>query len=544
MTQTLHKKVAILVVVLLATTSVAPLVAAQATDETKRADLKVYQPHYVKGGVTTEDAGNYTVYTARGRVLELQPRNFAVDGVTDVSIKEDAGSIRYDADRRVWVFDTKGNDGTFTITFTVDEVRQKNVERNNTTVTVNESVTNHYRAVVKVKKTDLAHVSTSRVEELKRDAENWSEVEDLYGSVGSPHKPLEKKLQFGATLVDAWNNPGKALSGDFGMAVQAVFFSAGGLILFILIMLPNVVRNRKLRKENKELKEKIGDYEAIEDALDDVFTHKRKRYLKEKSWNDWFDDRTAAWLRNNFEPEPWSGFRRLLTMLSPGHLNGIVASAMLDSGKYVAVVEDDPDSEYAPDGGEDVVDVSRDVVDARMVDVDDPTVDVDELEQGLDEYERLVATSDKITTDVARQFDAATLDSEVLRSSDVELRSGALPVANVPDADADLVERLNVSIPEDFETREHFADVLATIIQKVAASEYATDDGEIDPQRDLANFLMGFSSIAGEAYNQPYFRNIRDLMIHNQERLDASKRIRTTVEEYRDRDDTNQGAGS
>lgn len=539
MTQTRHTAITILLAVLVVATAVGPAIADGG--DPKRADLKIYQPHYIEGGVTTEDGGNYTVYDARGRVLEIQPRNFNSSDVADVSIKEDAGAVRYDADRRVFVFDSKGIDGTFTLTFTVDEHVQKNVERNNTTTTINKTVTREYRAVLKTSKTELAHVPTNRIEQLREDAENWSEVSELYGSVGSPHKPLEKKLQFGATLVDAAHDPVGALSGDFGMAIQAVFFSAGGLIFFILWNIPHLIRSRRLRKENKELKEKIGDYESMEDALDEIFTHKRKRWLSEKSWNDWYDDRTAAWLRNNFGGDPWVGIKRLLVMLSPGHLNGLVASAMLDSNRYVAHVEYDPDSEYAADGG-DVIDVSRDVVSARMIDTEAPTTDVDALEQKLDEHESILSKSDEITSELAEQFDAATLNSEVLLSDDVDLRSVKMPIANVPDDEDDLVEQLNVSIPDDFETREHFADVIATMITKVAASEYTTKEGEIDPKRDLSNFLMGLSSLGGEAYNMPYLRFIRDLMIHNQDRLDASKRTQNVVEEARDRTDTEQGS--
>lgn len=49
---------------------------------------------------------------------------------------------------------------------------------------------------------------------------------------------------------------------------------------------------------------------------------------------------------------------------------------------------------------------------------------------------------------------------------------------------------------------------------------------------------------AGEGYNNPYMRHIRDLMIHNQDKLNASKRIRSAVTEARDNTDKNQGAGS
>ena len=116
--------------------------------------------------------------------------------------------------------------------------------------------------------------------------------------------------------------------------------------------------------------------------------------------------------------------------------------------------------------------------------------------------EKIVEESDGLSRDAAAAFDPTTLDSDVLVRGDVDLRSLELPVANTPN-EQDFVEELNVSIPADFESREHFAEVLETIVRKVAASEYATPDGEIDPSRDLANLLMGFAAIGGESYNQP-----------------------------------------
>jgi hypothetical protein len=559
----MNRTFALVLVLAVATAAIMPAGAVASdratTVDTKRADLTIIQPHYIGGSVEAKQGGNETVYQASGRELTIVPENFDAADVVSVDVKENEGSISYAPDRGVFVFDTGGVEGSYTITWVVNEQVQKDVVENDTTKTVNESVTNTYSAVLSVDKVDLAHVSNSQLDGLRSDAENWSETADLYGSVGNPNKPIEKKLQLGARLVEAWNNPIEALQGDFGIAVQSVFLTAGGLILFILWNIPHLVRSRRLRKENKELKEKIGDYEAIDEALDEIFTERRKQYLREKSFNDWFDDRTAAWLRRNLAPDPWAGFRKLAAMLSPEHLNGIVAGAMLDSGRFVAIIErEHGDEDVATDGGdpatpaggsdaEQVSDEDRDeqhaddapeadVVTARMYRADG---DLGGLE--LEPHESVVSDSDDLTADVTEKIDPGTLDSEVLRNGDVELRSVALPVSNTADQD-DLVERLNVSIPEDFETREHFATVLETLIKKVAASDFSNAEGEVEPERDLANFLMAFSTIYGESYDQAYLRYMRDLMLHNLDRLDASERTRNVVEEARDR--TDQGAGS
>lgn len=527
----MNRRLALFVVALVAVSTIAGVgvggVGAQSANAEKRsADLKIYQPHYIDGSVVEDNRRNVTMYKTQGRVLEIKPLNFNASDVESVRIAEDQGEIRYDGDRGVFVFDSTGVEGTFAVTWVVHESVEKNIVENNTTRTVEQTVVREYEAVVQTSKTDLAHIPTSRIEQLRTDAENWSEVATLYQSVGNPTKSLESKLQLGANLVDAWHNPIKALSGDFGMAIQALFFSAGGLILFALLMLPHVVRSRRLRRENKSLKEKIGDYEEIDDALDEIFTAKRRKSLREKSFNEWFDDRTASWLRREFAPEPWSAFRRIMAMLSPGQLNGIVAGAMLDTGEHVAVVErlDTASDGGDPDGGDDAVEI----VSARMVDADDFG------EDELAPREYLVESSDDLTEEIAARFDTSTLESDVLRRGDVEITSVALPIGNTPQAD-DFVEELNVSIPDDFETREHFATVLLTIIKKVSASDFATPEGEVDPERDLANLLMGFAAIGGESYNQPYLRFIRDLMIHNIDRLDASRRLVDAVEEERDR---------
>jgi hypothetical protein len=520
--------VSVLLAIVLVASAVVPVGALAAVGETKRADLQVYQPHYIDSSVKEKKTDNVTVYETKGRVLELRPRNFNSSDVVSVSIAEDVGSIRHDAARDVYVLDSEKTEATLRITWVVREQVEKTVVEDNVTKTVNRSVRNQYVAVVKTSKTDLAHVPSSKVDQLQQDAENWSEVASLYGGVGSPNKPIEKKLQFGAKLVATAHNPIKALSGDFGMAIQAVFFTAGGLIFFVLWNIPHLVRSRRLRRENKELKEKIGDYEDVDDALDELFTEKRKRFLKEKTWNDWFDDLTAAWLRRNFAPEPHAGIKRIESMLSPVHVYSIVAGAMLDSGRHSAVVEYDPDSSFRADGGDVFVDLEQEVVSARMVDRDQ--VDRDELEPHV----RVIESSDDLTESIVAQFPTGSLDSDVILREDVDLRSTALPIANTPRED-DLIEELNVSIPDDFESREHFAEVLNTIIVKVAATDYATPDGSIDPSRDLANLLMGFSSIFGESYSRTYLRFVRDVMMHNIDRLDASKRTVDVVEEARDR---------
>lgn len=511
--------------------AVAPAMAAESPTAPQRAELQIWQPHYVDSNIGTDDAGNLTVYSVTGNEIQIQPRNFDAKNVTKVRIEESKGTIRYDAARNVYVFNAEGTEGTFTVYWTVKRSVKKNVVRNNTTTTATVQKTVTYGSIIKTRKTGLSHVQSGVLKSLRSDAENWSEVQSLYSEVGAAGKPIEKKLQLGANLVAAMHNPVKALKGDFGQAVQTLFFSAGGLLVFILTQLPNIVRNRRLRKENKDLKEKIGDYEDIDDALDDIFSEKRKRWLREQSFNDWFDDRTAAWLRREVGPNPWAAFRRIMSMVSPAHLNSIVAGAMLDTGDHVVLVERD---EVAADGGteDEVVSVAT----ARLEDAN--LVDEDDLEDGKE----LLRSSEGLTEEIVGRLDVAELDSEILRRGDVDLRSVALPVANHPDDD-DFVQELNVNIPTDFETREHFAEVLLTLIQKVEATDYATDDGEIRADRDLANLLMSFGSVGGEAYGEPYLRYFRDLMIHNVEQLDASKRTKTVVEEKRDRHQQ-QGSGS
>lgn len=479
------------------------------------AELKIYQPHYIDSGVTTDSSGDLPIYETSGRQLEIAPINFRPRDVERVEISEGVGSIRFDATRKVWVLDSGGTEGTFTVLFTVRETAK--VNRSNSTET--QTVVRTYGAKIQTEKTALSHIPTGDVERLQSDAENWSEVASLYRSVGREGAPIEQKLKFGANLVDAATAPTRALSGDISAAVTTLFMTAGGLIVFILTQIPHLVRSRRIRRENKELKERIGDYEAIDEAADELVSERRKRYLRERSLNDWFSDHDAAWLRRNLAPDPWAAFRRILTMLSPVHIKGVVVGAMLDSDRYVIVAENDV---RADGGGGFDFSGSYYMADADQVDDDVETIDSTDELHDLDDRNEIV-----------EQIDGETLDSEVLLTGDVEIRSVALPISNVP-ADDDLVAKLNVSIPEDFETRERFAEILSRLIIKVAATEYSDEEGYIRPERDLANLLLGFATVGGEAYGSPYLRLIRDLFVHNIDSLDASERAKQVVKESRD----------
>lgn len=501
----------------------------------EHADLTVYQPHYIDNTVETERTGNYTTYFAEGAVLELRTENFAYANVTDFGIEENAGSLKYDSSSGRYVLDTNGQSGTYTAYWRVEQ----SVTEDNETKTVEKT----YAARLKVDKTDLVHVSPSKVKQWKEDASNWSEAKALFASVGDPGKPVEYKMGRGAKYVDFFYDPLQVFSGDLTAIVMLLFSTAGGWFLLAVSVGPVLLFTRKVVKERNEARDKLGDYEDIDEATDEIMSEKRKRYLRERSWNDWFDDHTAHWLRTEAGwTNPWVGFREICRLLSPKNVEQIVVRAMANAG-YIASVERD-------DAGK--------IVDAEVVSVEDVDPD-DGVSTDGGEFVALnpaqVGSTDGVSTDgggvipadtdadvsvlgdgefddLLDALDASTLESDVLRRDDVDLSGINLPVANT-DADDDVVAQLNAEIPGDFETREQFADILLAIVEKTLATDYATEDGYVDPRRDVSNFLMTFASVGAESYEIPYLRWTRDVLIRNVDELDPSARVQEAVKEVK-----------
>lgn len=513
----------------------------------EHADLNVYQPHYIDNTVETERTGNYTTYFAEGAVLKLRTENFDYQNVTDFGIEEDAGSLKFESSSGRYVLDTNGQSGTYTAYWRVEKtiVETETVTEGNETTTKNVTtqVEKTYSARIKVDKTNLVHVSPSKVKQWKEDASNWSEAKALFGSVGDPGKPVAYKMGRGAKFVDFFHNPLQVFSGDLTAIVMLLFSTAGGWFLLAVSVGPVLLFTRKVVKERNEARDKLGDYENIDEATDEIMSEKRKRYLRERSWNDWFDDHTAHWLRTEAGwTNPWVGFREVCRLLSPKNVERIVVRAMANAGYIASVdrddagkivdaevvsVEDvDPDDGVSTDGGELValnpaqIDSNDGVsTDGGAVVPADTDADLSVLGEG--EFD-----------DLLDALDASTLESDVLRRDDVELAGINLPVANT-DADDDVVAQLNAEIPGDFETREQFADILLAIVEKTLATDYATEDGYVDPRRDVSNFLMTFASVGAESYEIPYLRWTRDVLIRNVDELDPSARVEQAVKEVK-----------
>lgn len=485
------------VVLLLVGGLLAPVVAQSAVSD---AQLDVEQPHYVESAVQTDTSGNVTTYIVNGTHHELRPLNFRVDAVSDFGVEQTGASLTYDAAVGEYIFDSGGQSGTYTVFWRV--AVERDVQGSN------ETITDHrrYEARMQVRSSAFAHVSQSRLEQLRSDSENWSEVVTALEEVG-PDRPVEPELQDALDAYAFLSNPFRALTGDFQAAIIVLTFTNGGRILLgLLILLPIAIVAPYLLGYRR-MRQRLPDVDELDVEKLKRMREKRKRRLVEVTPHDLpLDPRTADKLQDRWGENLWLIVDKLHRLLPDVVTKRIFAQAMAYQG-YVATY----------DIGE-----SGEPTDVELVhesDLDDePDRVVDPLEPTDEGSER---SHDE------RVFDALEwdqIDRHAL-TEDVPVEAIDAPIKPT-DVDDDLLAKTDVDIPEDFESREAFADALGEVCRFAVGHEYTTEDGHIKPERSALNLLSLLTSVTHERYDIPSLTYYRDIFVYLGERLNGSDAVR------------------
>jgi len=473
------------------------------SDQPTGAELTLYQPHYITAQPAVgETSDGYKSYDVRGARIEMLPDNFNQSDVLQFAVEEDEATLRYNERTGQYVLDTGGNDGTYTVWWRVQETEQYNTVEDNVTVTKNRTVERRYAAKISVSDSDLSHVPASSLEQLRRDAGNWSDVEDRFEGVGPDSASIDQKLDDAARAYKFIVNPLGALTGDV-TATLIMATRPGGMLVFGMLVIPLAIAALRYSRQKQRLQNKLGKYRDIREAVDEIASWQRRRLLSEERWINWFDHSTAQWCKKNLGPNPWVGLRNLLRVLAPQSIKTIALSAMLSTGEYILVTDDRNNPSTAH--------------------VESPDYD------GAD-GDQVIRSPGAVTDGIAMCVPVEQLDEDAIGRPDADVQVSDLPIQNIDDGK--LVDELGVEIPTDFQSKEQFAEVMLEIVTRGLSSEYAKPTGEVKKSRDLANLLATFGSRYGEQYDIAYMRYLRDLMLYNLDALDPAERVETGIENH------------
>lgn len=500
-----------LVAVLLIAGIAAPVAAQQASQESAaRAELDIQQPHYVDSDVRVDQSGNHTTYHVQGSHFEILATNIDAENVVNYGVVQEGATLAYDKATTEYILDTGGQNGTFTLFWTVSETQTQTQTPENQTADGNTSETTttttsrtRYEARVQTSTGELAHVPQSRINGLQEDSANWSEVESEFGSVGGD-APIEEKLSTALHWLEFSTNPFSALSGDFTGAMLILLLTNGGRLLLGLLILvpiatsaPVILKYRKLREKTPELAEL--DKEKLK-----VWADKRKQSLVEVTPHDLpINGRTADNLQQTLGENLWEIADTLQRLFDHMNLKRVYLQAMRERGDTAAVSR-------TPGGDIESITLN-------------PSEETDAEAEPLSEY------SEEDFDQLVEHADWANVDSNALQA-DIDIKELDTPISPT-DVDGDLVDTLDIDFPDDFDDREQFAECLYEVWRYIAKHGYTTDDGHIKQERSLLNLFSVLSSVTAERYDYPVARQWRDLTHFQASEIDGNEQLREAARE-------------
>ena len=474
-------------------------------------DLYVEQPRHVDQPVETTTEGGVPVVRVRGRVLELSPGVFNQSQVLRAGIREDGATLTYDGGIDRWVLDTQGTAGSYRVFWVVRTDGDERV----------------YAATIQVEPAQFEHLAPGALEDLRGDAGRYETVRDIFEPIvatSAGFEQFESVAEDAVTWYQFYLNPLQALTGQFiSIGILLIKWPAGWII-FAVLLLSFFIYDRKKTKENRKLKRQFANIENIDESERRAWERELKRSLAMKTFEDLgLTTSDAQAIREHFDiTNPRQFLDELRGWLDETGWARIILGAHHQRGDQIAIERDEEDT----------------VTGAVVVAGEEPA-----LPDGGDGNVELVAPdSAAVTDEVVQALDWGTLDPQVLWADDVRAGDLDLPVANGPAEDGtDLVDAFDVPIGEDghemalIERREEFVNILITVIEHIAASQYCDDEGRPRAEVDMIDFLFTFASVGSEKYRWP-LHNTKDILLRTLQRLDADERMDDLASRSRDGD--------
>lgn len=458
----------------------------------RMAELDVSQLPYVDAPVKRESGENTTTYITHGKYIDILPVNFDTADVADFGVDGDAALT---LDRSTGVFTLRAQkSGTYTVWWQVArEGENGSFSRE------------RYSARIQARNVDYAHVPKTKFEQIQEDAANWSEVVATFGDRG-PDIPIEEKL---SKSFNAWLwlvNPLSALQGDFVGALVILTMTNGGRLLAALLILvpaaaaaPHIIKSRRLKR-------RLPDVESLELEKQKQWAKQKKSTLWEQTPHDieGIDERTADKLSEKVGENLWKISDTIHGLLGESTMKRIYLQAMAQHG-YTATATTEPD------GG-------------QRVDIHAPDDDRPRTDGGASEVD-LADPSDDVLEAVAWGED---IDMQAL-TDDVELSDLDAPIST--GEQDQLLSELDIDVPEDFDTREQFADALWRAFSAALASDYTDDEGKIRQERSALNVLGLLTTVTHERYDVPSLRYYRDLFVYIANNVDSGDELQQAADE-------------
>ncbi|MFC7227781.1 hypothetical protein N0B31_10240 [Salinirubellus salinus] len=555
------------------------MAVAQQANQTQAAQLDIRQPHYVSSQVQTTQSQNGTIYEVRGPVQYIEPTNFDSSRVLGVQVEQDGASVRYDPDIGQYVLDSSGQSGTYTIRWTVrqsvgdvnvtsepnkkwilwatqqspDTLSDEQIDavnnwgrqssnvnnmtdtearqlaewqewalvgesppwtQNNSTSPVgvvekpaNVQVdggpqTTTYVGRVRVSGADLAHVPASEYEETTNASQHWETlVVQPLSDYATEQEIVDTWIERGVAWIKFIISPLSALTGTILTLLVTLFFTPGGLaVLAVMAGVPVTLLMVALVR-NKELREKLGEADSIEEARSVVRQELARQMLRQEGLTEGpgLTERMAAPVRQNLGDNLFTVTDTLGAAMTPASLKQIMLAPVIQSGDYVM--------DYVTDDTGDVL--TADIQDEATAQDPDP------------DHTRV-----RVKDAPSEAYGALNLDDIPRKPMREGVRAHKLP--SVPGAEyeslsqmvQDHADETGVDVQHVYdEDISLYADAIADVLEYVASSDYAREDGSANPSRFLLNALYGMLAASSEQFEAQYLSAYKDAMLYASESL-------------------------
>lgn len=458
---------------LMAVTSVVGAgLGAAASAQTEQARLTIEQPRHVSDSVDYTTENGTRVYTARGKYLEIEPNNFNQSAVTSFGVQEAEGVLTYDKSDREYVLNTQGNPGTYHLSWTVSE-------DNTTTV---------YTAKIRVVTADYSHVPSEQYTQLKEDAERGDSIISRFEGAGDEDKPVDQKVDFAIQVIEFTNNPFSALTGGF-IAIQTLRFMtpAGWLDLGLTVLLVYAL-TRGLYSTIARLRKQLEKEEQVSRREDVQYLKMVRQFLGGEMMTDVdaIDDHQAAALEQKLGSNLYTALHNFWNVWGADNLKRMYADAMGAVGYHTRVHRD----------------AGGNVTSVDVLDPDSREPMADGGEGGDESHHSEVISLSNASDDVVDAMTWEQVDGRVFeRDPDISMVDH-LMVAN-RNADGDLIGKMNVSVPEDFQSRREFMDAIARFYEHVMKSDFTDEENVPRESRAFLNQITVFTRTLDDEYGIP-----------------------------------------
>lgn len=483
-----------LLICLLLIGTVVPAAAAGAAAADPAADdaqIAIEQPHYVSEGVQTSRTNNTTTYEVEGSHFEILPQNFDADQVVTFGVREESASMTFDRSTGEFVLNVQET-GTYRLYWTAT----KQVAAGNNSTTTQRV---RYETRVQVDNAEYQHLSSSRYDELQADAENWSVVVSTFSQIGPDDVGIEQKLKQARNAYEFLVDPLSALSGDASAAIILLTWTNGGrlvlgalLIIPIAIVAPVIISYRRLKKQVPEMAD-------IDEERMRLWKEKRENALVEVVPHKLFDGRMADKMQQHFGDDLREVLVAVFGTVGDEQLKRLFLQAMGQQG-YTAT--------QGPDG----------------VEIHEPG-DAAVADGGEQPDNPLVNPS----ADTVKHVDWDDIDRQAL-GDDVAMDALDSPIEPT-DVDDDMLAQFDISIPEDFNSREELADALGQVMQYGLSHNYTDREGCIRPEQSVLNTLHKLATITHERYDVPVMRYYRDMFFYLSDNLSGDEALKAAAGE-------------